>query len=99
MKGNAEKSKEKLNYALKEDNYAKLDQKEEKDQVVDSQERMYKIILKLAFLKSSTRLNMKKLREKDDEVLNDANYIVTTEAIEELDKLNKTLEEKCTSFG
>ena len=35
LKGHVEKLKENLNYALKEANYEKLDQKEEKDQVLN----------------------------------------------------------------
>ena len=37
MKGHAENLKEKLNYALKEANYANLDHKEEKNQVLNFQ--------------------------------------------------------------
>ena len=57
MKEYAEKSKEKLNYALKRDNGAKLVQKERKDQVLDYQELM-KEITKIATLKSSACLNI-----------------------------------------
>ena len=42
MKDHAEKSKEKLNYSLKEANDAKLAQKEEKQQVIVLQEIMDK---------------------------------------------------------
>ena len=64
MKGHAEKFNEKLNYALKEANYTKLVQKEEKDKVLDLKEKMEKTILKIATLKSYTRLNMQQLREE-----------------------------------
>ena len=58
LKGHAEKLKEYFTYELKEDNDGNLDQKEEKNQLLNFQERMSKIILKLATLKISTRLNM-----------------------------------------
>ena len=92
--GHAEKLKDKLNYALKEANDAKLPQKEEKGQVLDFQESMDKIILKIAILKSSTRLNMQQLIEEDDEALSATNDNGKTENIEELDKLSQTLEDK-----
>ena len=63
LKDHATKLKEKLNYDLKEANDAKLSQKYEKFQVIDLQELMDKIILKLATLKSSVCLNMQQLRE------------------------------------
>ena len=69
LKGHAENFTEKLNYALKEANDEKLAQKEEKDQVFDLKERMKKK-LKLATLKISARLNMQRLREEHNEVLN-----------------------------
>ena len=47
-----------MNYALKEANDKKLDQKYKRDQVLDLQERMDKRIVKLANLKSSAGLNM-----------------------------------------
>ena len=58
LKVHAEKSKEKFTYALKEANDGNLDQKEEKNQLLDFQERMGKIILKLATLKISVCLNI-----------------------------------------
>ena len=42
VKGHAAKLKEKLNYALKEANDAKLDQKEERDQLLALQENTEK---------------------------------------------------------
>ena len=68
LKVHAEKFTEKLNYALKEANDAKLAQKEEKDQVFDLKERIKKK-LKLATLKISARLNMQRLSEEHNEVL------------------------------
>ena len=65
LKGHAEKLKEKLNYALKEDNDTKLSQKEERGQVLDLQEHTETIILELATLKRSTCLNMQRLIEKN----------------------------------
>ena len=62
--------------------------------MLDSQERMGKKILKPATLKSSDHLNMQQLREEHDKGLNDAKENGTTENIEELDKLCKTLEGK-----
>ena len=94
MKGHAEKLNEKLNYALKEDNYEKLDQKYEKDQVLDLKGRMEKIILKLSTLKSTACLNMQILREEHDGVLNAANKNGTAETIEELYRLSQNLEDK-----
>ena len=82
--------KEKLNYALKEDNYEKLDQKELKDQWLNLQELTDNNFLELATLKSSTRLNMQRLREEHDEVINDAKDNGTTKNIEELEKLCHT---------
>ena len=58
LKCHAEKLKENFNYALKEANYSKLSQKEEKYQVLGLQECMDKTILKLATLKISTHFNM-----------------------------------------
>ena len=81
MKVHVENLKEKLNYALKEANYAKLSQKEEKDQVLDFQERMDKTILKLSTLKTSARLNMQRLIEEHDEALNAAKDNGTRENI------------------
>ena len=46
-----------------EANYVKLAQKEEKDQVLDLQERMDKTVLKSATLKISVHLNMQRLIE------------------------------------
>ena len=63
LKGHVEKSKEDLNCALKEANDVKPEQGKEKNQVIDLQARMYKTVLNLATLKSSTRSNMQKLRE------------------------------------
>ena len=77
-----------------EANYVKLAQKEEKDQVLDLQERMDKKIIKPSTLKISTRLNIKKPREKNYEALNVATDNGTTENIEELDKLSQNLEDK-----
>ena len=77
-----------MNYALKEANDTKLPQKEEKGQVLDFKEHMDKIVLKLETLKISTCLNMKQLREENDEVLNAATGNCITEIIEELDKLS-----------
>ena len=70
-----------MNYALKEANYAKLYRKEEKDQVLNLQEKWGKIV-KLATLKSSTRFNMHQLREEHNKVLNASNNKGTTETIE-----------------
>ena len=59
LKGHAEKLKEKLNYALKEANDAKLAQKEEKEQMINFKERMDKPPLKLSTPRRSNRLNLK----------------------------------------
>ena len=94
MKGHTAKLKENFTYALKEANGEKLYQKEEKDHVLNFQERMGKIILKLATLKISACLNMQRLREEPNGELNYAKDNGTTETIEELDKLFKILEDK-----
>ena len=93
MKGHALKLKEKLKYALKEANYSKLAQEKEKDQVLDLQERMKKK-LKLATLKSYACLNTHQRREECDKALNSSKENVTTETIEELEKLCQILEDK-----
>ena len=59
--------------------------------MIDLQERMDRIILKVAPLKSSARLNMQQLVEVHDEVMNDSKDNGTTETIEELYKLRQTL--------
>ena len=94
MKGHEENLKEKFNYALKEANYVKLDQKEEKDKVLNAKERMGKTILEISTLKSSTRLNMQLLRYEHYKALNPAKDNVTTETIEELGNLRQILEDK-----
>ena len=76
---------------MKQANNEKLAQKQENDGVIDLQERMDKIILKVATLKSSARLNMQQLVEVHDEVMNDSKDNGTTETIEELYKLRQTL--------
>ena len=58
LKEHASKLKEKFTYALKEANDGNMYQKEEKNQFLNLQERMDKIILKLATLKISVRLNI-----------------------------------------
>ena len=83
-----------MNCALKEANDKKLDQKEEKDQVLDLHEQMGKTILKLGTLKISECLNIQKLIEEHNEALNASKDNGTTETIEELYKLRKTLEYK-----
>ena len=52
---------------MKQANNEKLAQKQENDGVLDLQERMDKIILKVATLKSFARLNMQQLVEVHDE--------------------------------
>ena len=94
LKCRAEKLRGNLTYALKEDNYGNLDQKEEKNQLLNLQERMGKIILKLATLKISACLNFQLLREDHDKQLNAAKYNGTIETIEELDKLCQIMEDK-----
>ena len=76
-----------MNYALKEANDTKLDQKEEKYQVIDLQEHMDKKPLKQATLKSPDHLNIQRLREEHDAELNANKENGTIETIEELDKL------------
>ena len=78
LKVHAEKLKEDLTYALKEANGEKIYQKEEKYQVLELQEYMGKIIFKLVTLKSSTCLNMQRLREEPDGELNYAKDNGTT---------------------
>ena len=58
LKGHAEKLKEYFTYELKEANDGNLDQKEEKNQLLNFQERMVKIILKPATLNISVSLNI-----------------------------------------
>ena len=58
VKGHAAKLKEKFTYALKESNYGNMDHKEEKNQFINLQKRMGKIIIKLATLKISVCLNI-----------------------------------------
>ena len=55
---------------------------------------MGKTTLKLAALDNFTRLNMQKLIEEQNDELNASNENVTTETIEELDKLCQILEDK-----
>ena len=71
-----------MNYLLKKANDAKLAHKEENDQWLDLKELMDKTILKLATLKSSTRLNMQQLREEHNEDMNATKENVTTENIQ-----------------
>ena len=52
--------------------HPKLFQKEDKYQALDFQESMDKKILKLATLKSSSRLNMQRPREENYKALNAA---------------------------
>ena len=94
MKVHAEKLKEKFNYALKEANDEKLDQKEGKYQVLNAQEWMVKTILKPSTLKSSTPFHMQKMIEEHDKGLNAAKENDTTETIEELKKLRQIIEYK-----
>ena len=82
MKGHAGKLKGRFNYALKEDNDEKLDQKEYKYQVLDLQECMDKTIVKLETLKISARLNIQKLIEEHHEALNSDKDSGTTGIIE-----------------
>ena len=58
LKVHVEKLKEKFTYALKEANDVDLNQKEEKNQFLNFQEQMGKIILKIATLKISVRSNI-----------------------------------------
>ena len=67
---------------MKEDNYEKLSQKEEKKHVLDFQECTEKRILKLATLKISSHLNIHQLREEHNEVQNTAKENGITETIE-----------------
>ena len=94
LKGNAEKLKEKLTYALKEANDGNLDQKEEKKQFLNLQERMGNIFLKIVTLKISVRLNIQWLIEEHNKELNAAKDNGTIETIEKLDKLCQILEDK-----
>ena len=72
----------KENYALKEANDAKLSHKQEKYQVIYLQELMDIIILKLSTLKISARLNMKQIREENNEAPDVAKDNGATEFIE-----------------
>ena len=94
MKGYSEKIKEKFTYVLKEDNDRNLDQNEEKNQFLNLQERIGKIILKLETLNSSSRLNIQWLIEDPDKYLNSAKDDGTTKTIEEPDKLCQIMEDK-----
>ena len=69
-----------------------MNQKYKKYQVLYFQECMDK--KKLETLKSSTSLNMKQLREEQNELLNYTKDNGTTETIEELDKLRQNMEDK-----
>ena len=62
LKGHAEKMKVKFTYEMKESHDGNLDQKEKKNQMRNLQERMGKIILKIATLNISVRLNIQRLR-------------------------------------
>ena len=86
MKDHAEKLKGKFTYALKEANYGNMYQKDEKNQLLNLQERMSKIILELGTLKISDRLNIQWVRVDHDKYLNAAKDNSTEETIEELDK-------------
>ena len=94
LKVHAEKFKSNYTYEIKEADDGNLDQKKEKNQLLNFQERMGKIILKLATLNISVRLNIQRPREEHDKELNCARYNGTTEIIEELDKLCQILENK-----
>ena len=82
LKGYAENLKETFTYILKEDNDGNLDQKEENNQLLNLQERMGKIIIKLSTLKISVPLNIQLLREKHNKYLNAAKENGTIETIE-----------------
>ena len=56
LKGHTETLKDTFTYALREDNGGNMYHKEDKNQLLILQERMGKIILKLATLKISVRL-------------------------------------------
>ena len=62
--------------------------------MLNFQKRMGKTIIKLATLKSSTRLNLHQLREEHNEGLNAAEDYGATEFVEELDNLRQILEDK-----
>ena len=62
--------------------------------MLNLQERMGEIILKLATLKISVRLNIQWLREEHYKDLNAVNENGTIETIEEIDKLHQITEEK-----
>ena len=94
FKGHVAKLKEKLTCALKEANDGYLDQKEEKKQVINLQEQIGKIFLKLAILNISDRLNTQRLRKEHDKEPNADKDNGTTETIEELAKLCQILKEK-----
>ena len=87
LKVHAEKFKSNYTYEIKEADDGNLDQKEEKNQLLNFQERMGKIILKLATLKISFRLNIQWMREEQYENLNSSMDNGTTETIKEIDKL------------
>ena len=82
LKGHAAKLKQNFTYALKDANDGNMDQKEEKNQLINFQEQMIKIILKLATLKIPVSLNIRWLREEHDRELNAAKDNGTTETIE-----------------
>ena len=83
-----------MKYALKETNDAKLAHKLENNQVLDFKEHMVKTILKIATLNRTVRMNMQRLREEYDEVLNATKENETKENIEEHDKFRQILEDK-----
>ena len=84
----------KLSCKLQESNDLELTQKEEKEQMLYLQEQMDKLIIKLATLKSSTRLNMQQLRGEHYEALDASKHNGTKGTIEELDKLRQNIEDK-----
>ena len=83
----------KLIYALKEDNDAKLNQKEVKEQALNAQDQIGRTIVKLATLKTSAGLNTSVLREEHDEAINTSKDNCTTETIEKLEKWHQTLKD------
>ena len=79
---------------MKEGNYAYLDQKEEKEKILDFKYHIETKCLQIATMKSSTRLNMQELREEHYEALNASKHNGTKGTIEELDKLRQNIEDK-----
>uniref|UniRef100_A0A7S4JL07 Uncharacterized protein n=1 Tax=Odontella aurita TaxID=265563 RepID=A0A7S4JL07_9STRA len=90
---------EKLSNTRKEATDAKVAQEEEKDQVLDLQARMDKTILQLATLKSSTRVNMARIKGEHEKELKAAKDSSASLVQMELDDIRNERDELRETLG